>query len=96
MGVVKGVAGGLDIHCDGVGGMLLLPVVNHRVNGINESVLGDRVEKAVVGGVQGYVCRGLGEVAVEVVPELWNGQLSWVLGIKVLKDNVEGAAGDAE
>ena len=69
------------------------------MNGINESVLGDRVEEAdevVVGGVQGNICGGLGEVAVEMVPELWNGQLSWVLGIKVLKDNVEGAAGDAE
>ena len=90
VGVVEG---------DSVGGLLLLPVVNHRVNSINESVLGDRVEEAdqvVVGGVQGDVCRGLGEVAAEMVPELWNGQLSWVLGIKVLKDNVEGAAGDAE
>ena len=99
VGAVEGVAGGLDVHGDGVGGLLLLPVVNHRVNSINESALGDRVEEAdqvVVGGVQGDVCRGLGEVAVEMVPELWNGQLSRVLGIKVLKDNVEGAAGDAE
>ena len=51
--------------------MLLLPVVDQRVNGINESVLGDRVEEAnevVVGGVQGNVRGGLGEVAVEMVP----------------------------
>ena len=71
VGVVEGVAGGLDIHCDGVGGLLLLPVVDQRVNGINESVLGDRVEEAnevVVGGVQGNVRGGLGEVAVEMVP----------------------------
>ena len=87
VGVVEGVAGGLDIHCNGVGGLLLLPVVDHRVNGINESVLGDRVEEAdqvIVGGVQGNVCRGLGEVAVEVVPELWDGHLPWMLGVKVL------------
>ena len=71
VGVVEGVAGGVDINCDGVGGLLLLPVVNQRVNGINESVLGDRVEEAnevVVGGVQGNVRGGLGEVAVEMVP----------------------------
>ena len=97
--MVEGVAGGLDIHCEGVCGLLLLPVVNHRVNCIDESVLGDRVEEAdqvIVGGVQGDVCWGLGEVAVEVVPKLWNGQLSWMLGVKVLKDNVEGTAGDAK
>ena len=59
------------IHCDGVGGLLLLPVVSHRVNSINESVLGDRVEETdevVVGGAQGNVRGGLGEVAVEMVP----------------------------
>ena len=54
VGVVKRVASGLDIHCKGVCGLLLLPVVNERVDCINESVLGDRVEKAdqvIVGGV---------------------------------------------
>ena len=62
--VVKRVASGLDIHCEGVCGLLLLPVVNERVDCINESVLRDRVEKAdqvIVGGIQGDVCRGLGE-----------------------------------
>ena len=99
VGMVEGVAGGVDIHCEGVCGLLLLPVVNHRMNCIDESVLGDRVEEAdqvIVCGVQGDVCWGLGEVAVEVVPKLWNGQLPWMLGVKVLKDNVEGMAGDAE
>ena len=99
VGMVEGVASGVDIHCEGVCGLLLLPVVNHRMNCIDESVLGDRVEEAdqvIVGGVQGDVCWGLGEVAVEVVPKLWNGQLSWMLGVKVLKDNVEGTAGDAK
>ena len=54
------------------------------MNCINESVLGDRVEETdqvVVGGVQGNVSWGLGEVAVEMAPELGNGQLSWVLGV---------------
>ena len=62
-------------------------------------MLWDRVEEAnqvIVGGVQGDVCWGLGEVAVEVAPKLWNGQLPWMLGVKVLKDNVEGTAGDAK
>ena len=49
-----------------------------------------------VGCLNGALCGMLAVVAVEVVPELWNGQLSWVLRVKVLKDNVEGAAGDAE
>ena len=45
--------------------------MNQRVYGINESVLGDRVEETdevVVGGAQGNVRGGLGEVAVEMVP----------------------------
>ena len=53
--VVKGVAGSLDIHRQGVCGALLSPVVNERVNCIDESVLWDRVEEAdqvIVGGVQ--------------------------------------------
>ena len=73
--------------------------MNHGVDCINESALGDRVEESdqvIVGGVQRDVCWGLGEVAVEVVPKLWNGQLPWMLGVKVLKDDVEGTAGDAE
>ena len=52
--VVKRVAGSLDIHRQGVCG-LLLPVVNERVNGIDEPVLWDRVKEAdqvIVGGVQ--------------------------------------------
>ena len=72
VGVVEGVACGLNIHCEGVCGLLLLPVVNHGVNCVDQSMLGNRVEEAnqvVVGGV----CWGLGEVAVEVVPELWDG-----------------------
>ena len=92
VGMVEGVASGVDIHGEGVCGLLLLPVVNHRMNCIDESVLGDRVEEAdqvIVGGVQGYVCWGLGEVAVKMVPELWDGQLPWMLGVKVLKDDVE-------
>ena len=97
--MVEGVAGGLDIHCEGVCGLLLLPVVNERVNCINESVLWDRVEKAdqvIVGGVQGDVYWGLGEVAVKMAPKLGNGHLAGMLGVKVLKDNVKGTAGDAK
>ena len=55
VGVVKRVAGSLDIHCEGVCGLLLLPVVNERVNCIDEAVLWDRVKEAdqvIVGGVQ--------------------------------------------
>ena len=67
------VASIFNIHCEGVCGLLLLPVVNHGVNCVDQSMLGNRVEEAdqvVVGGVQGDVCWGLGEVAVEVVPVL--------------------------
>ena len=97
VGVVEGVAGGVSVHCKGVRGLLLLPVVNHGVDGIDQAVLGNRVEEAhqvVIGGVQGDVRGGICEVAVEVVPELWDGQLSWMLRVEVLEDNVEGTAGD--
>ena len=53
--VVKRVAGSLDIHRQGVCGLLLLPVLNERVNCIDESVLWDRVKESdqvIVGGVQ--------------------------------------------
>ena len=71
VGVVEGIAGGLNIHSESVGGLLLLPVLYHGVDCIDQSVLGDRVEEAhqvVVGSVEGDVCRCLSEVAVEVVP----------------------------
>ena len=54
VGVVEGVAGGLNIYCESVCGLLLLPVLNHGVNCIDQSVLGDRVEEThqvVVGGM---------------------------------------------
>ena len=55
VGVVEGVACGLNIHCEGVCGLLLLPVVNHGVNCVDQSMLGNRVEEAhqvVIGGVK--------------------------------------------
>ena len=41
VGVVKRVAGSLDIHRQGVCGLLLLPVLDEGVNRIDESVLWD-------------------------------------------------------
>ena len=52
--MVKRVAGSLDIHRQGVCGLLLLPVLNEGVNCIDESVLWDGVKKSdqvIVGGV---------------------------------------------
>ena len=52
--MVERVAGGLNIHRQGVGGLLLLPVVDEGVNCVDESMLGNGVEKAdqiIVGGV---------------------------------------------
>ena len=97
VGVVEGIAGGLNIHSESVCGLLLLPVLYHGVDCIDQSMLGDRVEEAhqvVVGSVKGDVRWCLSEVAVEVVPQLWNGELPWMLWVKVLKYNVEGSAGD--
>ena len=72
VGVVEGIAGCLNIHSESVCvcGLLLLPVLYHGVDCIDQSVLGDRVEEAhqVVGSIEGDVCRCLSEVAVEVVP----------------------------
>ena len=41
VGVVEGVACGLNIHSESVRGLLLLPVLNHGVNCIDQSVLGN-------------------------------------------------------
>ena len=54
----------------------------------------EEAHQVVVGGVQGDVRGCLGEVAVEVVPELWDGKLSWMLRVEVLEYNVKGTAGD--
>ena len=41
VGVVEGVACGLNIHCEGVCGLLLLPVVNHGVDCVDQTMLGN-------------------------------------------------------
>ena len=54
---------------------------------IDEAVLGHRVEEAdevIVGRVEVDVGGCLSEVAVEVAPKLWDGQLPWMLWEKVL------------
>ena len=45
--------------------------------------------------MQGNVGRCVCKVAVEVAPELGNGELAWVLGVEVLQDGVKCSAGDA-
>ena len=55
VGVVEGVACCLNVHCEGVCALLCLPVVNHGVDCIDKTMLGNRVEEShqvVVGGVQ--------------------------------------------
>ena len=42
---MKGVAGGLDVHCEGVCRVLLLPVVNERMGCVDQSVLWYGVEE---------------------------------------------------
>ena len=99
--VVEGVACGLDIHSEGVCGLLLLPVVDKRVNCINEMsrCCGTELKKPTRSSL--VACRGISagvcvcKVAMEVAPELWNGQLAWMLWEKVLQNDVERSAGDA-
>ena len=76
--------------------MLLLPVVNQRVDCVDESMLGNRVEESSLVAYREMSGWGLGEVAVEVAPELWGGELPGMLGVKVLEYDVESSAGDAE
>ena len=98
VGMVEWVAGCLDIDGEGVCGLLCLPVLNHGVDRVDEAVLGNRVEETdevIVGGIQGDVRWGLGEVAVEMAPKLRNGKLAWMLWIGVLGNDVRGTASDA-
>ena len=41
VGVVTGVACGLGVDGDGVGGLLVVPFLNEGMGGINQTVLGD-------------------------------------------------------
>ena len=81
------VAGGLGVHGQSVSGLLSLPLLDHGVDRVDEAVLGHGVEEAdkvIVGRVEGDVGGCLGEVAVEVAPKLWDGELPWMLWEKVL------------
>ena len=39
VGVVEGIAGGVGVNCESVGRILVLPVLDHRVDGVNEAML---------------------------------------------------------
>ena len=39
MGVVERIAGGFGVDCKSVGVVLALPLLNQRVNGVNQAVL---------------------------------------------------------
>ena len=93
MGMMERIAGGFGVHGQGVCvcvcvcGMLRLPLLDHGVDRIDEAVLGHRAEEAdevIVGRVEVDVGGCLSEVAVEVAPKLWDGQLPWMLWEKVL------------
>ena len=54
VGAVERVASCLNVHCEGVCGLLCLPVLNHGVDCVDETVLGNGIEEAnqiIVGGV---------------------------------------------
>ena len=54
VGVVERIASGFGVDCKCVGVVLALPLLNERVNGINQAVLGNGVEETdeiVVGGM---------------------------------------------
>ena len=78
--------------------MLELPSLDHGMDCIDEAVLGYRVEEAdevIVGRVEVDVSGCLGEVAMEVAPQLWDRQLPWMLWEKVLQHDVECSTGGA-
>ena len=41
VGVVEGVASGFGVHRQGVCSILALPLLDHRMDGVNKTVLGD-------------------------------------------------------
>ena len=75
VGVVKGVASGFGVHRKSVCSILALPLLDHRMDCIDKSVLGDGIEEAdkvIIGRAQRDVSWCVREIAVEVAPELWN------------------------
>ena len=87
MGMMERVACGFCVHGQGVCSMLELPLLDQGMDCIDEAVFGYRVEEAdevIVGRVEVDICWCLGEVAMEVAPQLRDGQLSWMLWEKVL------------
>ena len=68
---------------------LLWTASSRRCCGIEDT------NKVVVGCVEGDVCWNMGEMGVETWPNLGNGEVSWLLGVEVLKNDVQGAAGDS-
>ena len=75
MGVVEGVASGFGVDRESVCIGLALPLLDHRMDGVKESVLGDGIEetdKVVIGRVQRDVSWCVREIAVEVAPKLWD------------------------
>ena len=87
VGMMEGVACGFGVNGQGVCSMLVLPLLDHGMDCVNEAVLGHRVEEArevIIGCVEVNVCWCMGEVTMEMAPELWTGQLPWMLWKKVL------------
>ena len=73
MGMMERFAGGFGINSQGMSGLLTLPLLDHRVDSIDEAVLRHRVEEAdkvIVGRVESDVGGSLSEVAVETAPKL--------------------------
>ena len=73
VGVMERVAGGLGVNRYRMSGLLTLPLLDHRVDSIDEAVLRHRVEEAdkvIVGRVESDVGGSLSEVAVETAPKL--------------------------
>ena len=82
MCVVWDVCGG-DGQCGraGLGRRLcVLPAVDQAMDGLDQAVLGDGIEKAyqiLVDCIKIHANWGVLKVVVEVVPKLRNGELSW-------------------
>ena len=96
VGMMERVACRFCVHGQSVSGLLTLPLLDHGVDCIDEAVLGDGVEEAdkvIVGRVEGDVGGCLGEVAVEVAPQLCDGELPWMLWEEVLQNDVKCSAG---
>ena len=80
VGELDRVAGDVCVDCQGWSIKGVLPAVDQALVGLDQAVLGDGIEKAyqvVIDCVKIHGNWCVVKIVVEMMPQLWNGELSW-------------------